>query len=69
MVTKKDLGKLGPAIKRLRKARGLTTKELALAVGVSYKHMANVQDGHTIPSLVKYVQICHVFGVKGVPMI
>ena len=69
MITKKDLAGLGPAIKTLRKKRNLSTEEMAEQVGVSYKHMANIQDGHSTPSLLKYAQICHVLGFNELPMV
>lgn len=62
--TKADFAKLGPAIKAARVRRGLTQHQLAEKVGVSYKHMANIQDGHSVPSLAVYVAICDALGMK-----
>ncbi|MCA3183181.1 MULTISPECIES: helix-turn-helix transcriptional regulator [Cupriavidus] len=56
---------LGDRIKRLRKAKGLTTIEMARRVGVSRTTLTSVEAGDPTPSIGTYLRVMSVLGVAG----
>ncbi|MBX6342881.1 MAG: helix-turn-helix transcriptional regulator, partial [Thermomicrobiaceae bacterium] len=56
--------RIGPAIRRLRKQRGLTLDELAREAGISASHLSRLERSQTVPSFTVLAQIAHVLGVQ-----
>lgn len=56
---------LGDRLKRLRKAQGLGTVEMAQRVGISRSTLAAVESGDPGPSLGTYLRVMSVLGIGG----
>jgi transcriptional regulator with XRE-family HTH domain len=56
---------LGDRLKRLRKAQGLTTIEMARRVGISRTTLAAVEAGDPAPSIGTYLRVMSALGVAG----
>lgn len=56
---------LGGRLKRLRKAQGLGTVEMAQRVGISRTTLAAVESGDAGPSIGTYLRVMSVLGVSG----
>jgi transcriptional regulator with XRE-family HTH domain len=56
---------LGDRIKRLRKAQGLTTVEMAKRVGISRTTLNSVESGDPTPTIGTYLRVMSVLGVAG----
>lgn len=56
---------LGDRIKRLRKAQGLGTVEMAKRIGISRTTLAAVEAGDPAPSMGTYLRVMSVLGVAG----
>jgi transcriptional regulator with XRE-family HTH domain len=56
--------KLGRKIKRLRKMKNLTTRELGELVGCSYSAISQYENNQRLPGLIHFKNMCKVFGVK-----
>lgn len=69
MAGKNDLTKLGTKIRELRKAAGMDVKQLAARIGCSYKHMFNIEQGETRPSIEIYVSLVRVLKAGKVPLV
>jgi transcriptional regulator with XRE-family HTH domain len=54
---------LGPAVRRLRRERGLTLQELADAVGTSVAHLSRLESGGRQPSIEGLLRIAAALGV------
>lgn len=62
---KKEFQKIvGSRIKKLRKAAGLTQKQLALMCGISQSYLADLEGGRFSPSLQKLSAIANALGVN-----
>ena len=55
---------LGPAIRRVRRERGLTLEELAGEVGASVAHLSRVESGTRQPSLDGLLRVAAALGVE-----
>ena len=60
----KQIEKLGPAVRRLRRERGLTLEELAGEVGSSVAHLSRLESGGRHPSLEGLLRIAVALGVE-----
>lgn len=69
MAGKNDLSKLGGRVRDLRKAAGWSVEELAAKIGCSYKHLFNVEQGETRPSIQIYVSLVRVLGAGKLPLV
>lgn len=69
MASKNDLSKLGLRVRELRKGAKLTVNELAGKVGCSYKHMFNLEQGETRPSIELYVSLVRALDAGKVPLV
>jgi transcriptional regulator with XRE-family HTH domain len=58
-----ELIALGQAIRRLRRARHLSIKALALEAGVSASHLARIERGHGNPKLDTLYGLARALGV------
>lgn len=56
---------LGDRLKRLRKAQGLGTVEMAARVGITRNTLRAVESGDPAPSIGTYVRVMSVLGVSG----
>ena len=56
---------LGDRIKRLRKAQGLTTIDMAQRVGISRTTLSSVEAGDPTPSIGTYLRVMSALGVAG----
>src|SRR5258706_14691614 len=56
---------LGDRLKRLRKARGLGTVEMAKRAGISRTTLSSVEAGDPGPSIGTYLRVMSVLGVSG----
>lgn len=56
---------LGDRIKRLRKAQGLSTVEVAKRVGISRTTLNSVEAGDSTPTIGTYLRVMSVLGVAG----
>ncbi len=59
-----DYYKIGQAIRRFRKAQGLSQEELAEKVGISTTHMSHIETGNTKLSLPVLVRLAEVLDVQ-----
>ena len=55
---------LGPAIRRVRRERGLTQEELAGEVGASVAHLSRLESGARQPSLDGLLRVAAALGVE-----
>jgi len=55
---------LGPAIRRVRRERGLTQEELATEVGASMAHLSRLESGARQPSLDGLLRVAAALGVE-----
>src|ERR671916_1348532 len=60
----KQIEKLGPAVRQLRRERGLTLEELAGEVGTSVAHLSRLESGARQPSLEGLLRIAATLGVE-----
>ncbi len=60
----RQIEKLGPAVRRLRRERGLTLGELAGEVGTSTAHLSRLESGGRQPSLEGLLRIAAALGVE-----
>jgi putative transcriptional regulator len=51
-------------LKKLRKDKGLKTREIAEIVGVSFQHYNDIENGRRNPSIELSLEIAKVFGVS-----
>lgn len=58
------IGGLGPAIKRVRRERGLTLERLAAEVGTSAAHLSRLESGARQPSLEGLLRVAVALGVE-----
>ena len=58
------IGRLGPAIRRARRERGLTQEEVAKEVGASVAHLSRLESGARQPSLDGLLRIAAALGVE-----
>ena len=54
--------RIGPAIRRMRRMKGLTLDELASQAGISASHLSRLERGQTLPSFQVLSDIAHVLG-------
>ncbi len=66
---KNDLSKLGKAVREMRVAAGWKVEELAAKVDCSYKHLFNVEQGETRPSIEIYVSLVRVLKAGKLPLV
>lgn len=57
-----DEAHLGPNLRRLRHARGLTQREAARRLGWGADHLADLERGRNTPSLALLLALCEVLG-------
>lgn len=69
MAGKNDLSKLGGRVRELRKSAGWSVEELAAKIGCSYKHLFNVEQGETRPSIEIYVSLVRVLKAGALPLV
>jgi transcriptional regulator with XRE-family HTH domain len=55
---------LGPAIRRLRRERGMTLEELAGEIGTSGAHLSRLESGGRQPSLEGFLRVAAALGVE-----
>ena len=55
---------LGPAIRQVRRARGLTLEEVAVEVGASVAHLSRMESGTRQPSLDGLLRVAAALGVE-----
>ncbi|MEI2616078.1 MAG: helix-turn-helix domain-containing protein [Thermomicrobiales bacterium] len=54
--------RIGPAIRRMRRMKGLTLDGLASQAGISASHLSRLERGQTLPSFQVLSDIAHVLG-------
>lgn len=59
----------GAAIRRLRRARGLTLVELASAAGLSHPFLSQVERGRATPSMRSLASIAHALGTSQIELL
>ena len=59
---------LASSVHSLRKASGMSLKDLAEKVGCSYQVIHHIESADNFPSLAVYLAICRVFGFPNPPM-
>ena len=59
-----DYKKIGKRIKRYRAEKGLSQEELAEMVGITYKHLSNIETGNRRPSLEIVVSIASALNIS-----
>lgn len=59
-----DYFEIGQRIRRIRKARGLSQKQLAERIGISTTHMSHIETANTKLSLLVFVEIAAVLEVQ-----
>jgi transcriptional regulator with XRE-family HTH domain len=59
-----DQPDLGRRIRIARIGRAMRRKDLAAAIGKSYGHVANIENGHSQPSPETLVDIANALGLK-----
>lgn len=55
---------LGQRIKEIRKARGLTQKQLAEKIGIGTANISYIETGHFAPTIENFEKIADVLGVE-----
>jgi transcriptional regulator with XRE-family HTH domain len=65
MMNRHLLLQLGDRLRDLRKARGMTAEQLALAVGITRKTLRSVESGDPSPAIGTYLRVMAVLGVNG----
>lgn len=60
----KQIEGLGPAIRQVRRARGLTLEEVAVEVGASVAHLSRMESGTRQPSLDGLLRVAAALGVE-----
>ena len=53
-----DFNELGTRIKKRRRELGLKQNELSEMMGISNNYLSNIENGHSIPSLEVFSDIC-----------
>lgn len=69
MANENDLSKLGDSVREARVAAKLTVKELAGLAGCSDKHLFNVENGETRPSIELYVALVRELKAGKLPLV
>ena len=54
---------LGESIKTIRKAQGITRKDLAAVAGISMTALYNIETGRSLPSMSTLQRLAQAFGV------
>jgi transcriptional regulator with XRE-family HTH domain len=65
MMNRHLLLQLGDRLRGLRKARGMTAEQLALAAGITRKTLRSVESGDPYPAIGTYLRVMAVLGVNG----
>ncbi len=65
MMNRHLLLQLGDRLRDLRKARGMTAEQLALAAGITRKTLRSVESGDPSPAIGTYLRVMAVLGVNG----
>lgn len=63
------MSKLGKAVRALRLAAGMTVDDLAPKIGCSYKHLFNIEQGESKPSIEIYVTLVRVLKAGKLPLV
>ena len=66
MLNRHLLLQLGDRLRGLRKARGMTTEQLAVAAGITRKTLRSVETGDPFSAIGTYLRVMAVLGVNGV---
>lgn len=67
--TKTQMAEFGAEVKRRRLAAGYSQQTFASMIGMSYKHLFNIEAGVAWTGLTPYIAICRALGVKRIPMV
>lgn len=51
-------------LKKLRKSKGLTIKELSSAIGISRISLSNYENGHSIPGVKATMKLANFYGIE-----
>lgn len=55
---------IGSRIMQKRKSKGITQYEFAEIIGLSYKQISNIENGHSFPRMSTFLKICEYFQVN-----
>lgn len=67
--TKQQMISFGSAVRKRREHLAIPRATFASAVGLSYKHIFNIESGEAWPSFLPYIAICRALGVKRIPLV